>query len=225
MNSDRRIAPSILSADFGHLAEQVRMVEDSGADMLHVDIMDGHFVPNLTIGPVVVQWIRSNSKLPFDVHLMIENADDYIEPFVKAGANLVSVHFEACTHLNRTLNLIHSFNCKAGVVLNPASPVEWLEDSLSDLDYVLLMSVNPGFGGQKFISHVLKKVEKLRFLRAQLGLSFSIEIDGGITINNLRDAAIAGVDWFVAGSSIFGSNDPPATVQRMKDILKEFTLA
>ena len=164
-------------------------------------------------------------KLPFDVHLMIENADDYIEPFVKAGANLVSVHFEACTHLNRTLNLIHSFNCKAGVVLNPASPVEWLEDSLSDLDYVLLMSVNPGFGGQKFISHVLKKVEKLRFLRAQLGLSFSIEIDGGITINNLRDAAIAGVDWFVAGSSIFGSNDPPATVQRMKDILKEFTLA
>ena len=225
MNSDRRIAPSILSADFGHLAEQVRMVEDSGADMLHVDIMDGHFVPNLTIGPVVVQWIRTNSKLPFDVHLMIENADDYIEPFVKAGANLVSVHFEACTHLNRTLNLIHSFNCKAGVVLNPASPVEWLEDSLSDLDYVLLMSVNPGFGGQKFISHVLKKVEKLRFLRAQLGLSFSIEIDGGITINNLRDAAIAGVDWFVAGSSIFGSNDPPATVQRMKDILKEFTLA
>ena len=225
MNSDRRIAPSILSADFGHLAEQVRMVEDSGADMLHVDIMDGHFVPNLTIGPVVVQWIRSNSKLPFDVHLMIENADDYIEPFVKAGANLVSVHFEACTHLNRTLNLIHSFNCKAGVVLNPASPVEWLEDSLSDLDYVLLMSVNPGFGGQKFISHVLKKVEKLRFLRAQLGLSFSIEIDGGITINNLRDAAIAGVDWFVAGSSIFGSNDPPSTLQRMKDILKEFTLA
>src|SRR6476661_8961257 len=144
MNSDRRIAPSILSADFGRLAQQVQMVEDSGADMLHVDIMDGHFVPNLTIGPVVVQWIRSNSKLPFDVHLMIENADDYIEPFVKSGANLISVHFEACTHLNRTLNLIHSFNCKAGVVLNPASPVEWLEDSLSDLDYVLLMSVNPG---------------------------------------------------------------------------------
>jgi ribulose-phosphate 3-epimerase len=225
MNTDRRIAPSILSADFGRLAEQVQMVEDSGADMIHVDIMDGHFVPNLTIGPVVVQWIRSNSKLPFDVHLMIENADDYIEPFVKAGANLISVHFEACTHLNRTLNFIHSFNCRAGVVLNPASPVEWLEDSLSELDYVLLMSVNPGFGGQKFISHVLKKVEKLRFLRAQLGLSFSIEIDGGITINNLRDAAIAGVDWFVAGSSIFGSGDPPATVRRMKDILKEFTLA
>ena len=225
MNVDKRIAPSILSADFGHLAEQVRMVEESGADMIHVDIMDGHFVPNLTIGPVVVQWIRSESKLPFDVHLMIENADQYIEPFVKAGANLISVHFEACTHLNRTLNLIHSYNCKAGIVLNPASPVEWLEDSLRDLDYVLLMSVNPGFGGQKFLSQVLKKVEKLRFLRAQLGLSFSIEIDGGISVTNLRDAAIAGVDWFVAGSSIFGSDNPPETLRRMQEILKEFTLA
>jgi ribulose-phosphate 3-epimerase len=225
MNFDKRIAPSILSADFGHLADQIRMVEESGADMIHVDIMDGHFVPNLTIGPVVVQWIRSHSKLPFDVHLMIENADQYIEPFVKAGANLISVHFEACTHLNRTLNFIHSLNCKAGVVLNPASPVEWLEDSLRDLDFVLLMSVNPGFGGQKFLSHVLKKVEKLRFLRAQLGLSFSIEIDGGISTSNLRDAAIAGVDWFVAGSSIFGSDNPSESVRRMKEILKEFTLA
>ena len=225
MNPDKRIAPSILSADFGHLAEQVRMVEDAGAEMIHVDIMDGHFVPNLTIGPVVVKGIRGAGKLPFDVHLMIENADDYIEAFVKAGANLISVHFEACRHLNRTLNFIHSFNCKAGVVLNPASPVEWLEDTLTDLDFVLLMSVNPGFGGQKFLSHVLKKVEKLRFLRAQSGLSFAIEIDGGITISNLRDALIAGADWFVAGSSIFGSDNPPETIRRMKDILKEFTVA
>jgi len=225
MNPDKRIAPSILSADFARLAEQVRMVEEAGADMIHVDVMDGHFVPNITIGPIVVQWIRNHSKLPFDVHLMIEHADDYIEAFAKAGANLISVHFEACTHLNRTLSLIHSFNCKAGVVLNPASPTEWLEDSFTDLDYVLLMSVNPGFGGQKFLSQVFRKVEKLRFLRAQLGLSFPIEIDGGITIGNLRDAVVAGADWFVAGSSIFGNENPQEAIRRMKDILKEFTIA
>lgn len=225
MNPQKRIAPSILSADFAHLGDQIAMVERAGADMIHVDIMDGHFVPNLTIGPVVVQWARKTTNLPFDVHLMIENADKYIESFASAGANLISVHFEACTHLNRTLHLIHSLGCKAGVVLNPSSPVEWLEDSLHDLDFVLLMSVNPGFGGQKFLSHVLRKVEKLRLMRMQLGLSFAIEIDGGIGLNNLRDASIAGVDWFVAGSSIFSSNNPEDTVRRMKDILQEFTIA
>ena len=225
MNSQKRIAPSILSADFGKLAEQIKMVEQAGAHMIHVDIMDGHFVPNLTIGPVVVQSIRSITKLPFDVHLMIENADAYIESFVKAGANLVSVHFEACKHLNRTLNLIRSLHCQAGVVLNPASPVDWLEDSLADLDFVLLMSVNPGFGGQKFIAPVLKKVEKLRVMREQLGLRFAIEIDGGIGLNNLRDSLIAGVDWFVAGSSIFGSDQPAETLRRMNEILREFTTA
>jgi ribulose-phosphate 3-epimerase len=224
MNPDKRVAPSILSADFACLADQIHMVEEAGADMLHVDVMDGHFVPNITIGPVVVQWIRKHSKLPFDVHLMIENADEYIEAFAKAGANMISVHFEACRHLNRTLNLIHSMNCRAGVVLNPASPVEWLEDTFPDLDYVLLMSVNPGFGGQKFLSHILRKVEKLRFMRAQLGLSFAIEIDGGITIQNMRDVVVAGADWFVAGSSVFGSENPPETVRRMKEILKEFTI-
>ena len=225
MNSQKRIAPSILSADFGKLAEQIKMVEQAGAHMIHVDIMDGHFVPNLTIGPVVVQSIRSITKLPFDVHLMIENADAYIESFVKAGANLVSVHFEACKHLNRTLNLIRSLHCQAGVVLNPASPVDWLEDSLADLDFVLLMSVNPGFGGQKFIAPVLKKVEKLRVRREQLGLRFAIEIDGGIGLNNLRESLIAGVDWFVAGSSIFGSDQPAETLRRMNEILREFTTA
>ena len=224
MNPDKRIAPSILSADFGQLAEQVRMVEGAGADMIHVDVMDGHFVPNITIGPVVVQWIRKHSKLPFDVHLMIEDADAYIEAFAKAGADMISVHFEACRHLNRTLNLIHSLNCKAGVVLNPASPVEWLEDAFTDLDYVLLMSVNPGFGGQKFLSHVFRKVEKLRFMRAQLGMSFAIEIDGGITLQNLRDAVVAGADWIVAGSSIFSNENPPDAVRRMKEIIKEFTI-
>jgi ribulose-phosphate 3-epimerase len=225
MNPQKRIAPSILSADFGHLASQIEMVQKAGADMIHVDIMDGHFVPNLTIGPVVVQWVRKVTDLPFDVHLMIENADQYIEPFAKAGANLISVHFEACTHLNRTLNLIRSFQCKAGVVLNPASPVEWLEDSLHDLDFVLLMSVNPGFGGQKFLARVLRKVEKLRMMRMEQGLSFAIEIDGGIGLNNIREASIAGVDWFVAGSSIFGSDQPEDTVRRMKEILREFTTA
>jgi ribulose-phosphate 3-epimerase len=225
MNLQKRIAPSILSADFGHLSDQIKIVEDAGAHMIHVDIMDGHFVPNLTIGPVVVQSIRPITKLPFDVHLMIEDADAYIESFVKAGANLISVHFEACKHLNRTLKLIQSFQCKAGVVLNPASPVDWLENSLSDLDFVLLMSVNPGFGGQKFIPSVLRKVERLRVIRQELGFNFAIEIDGGIGLNNLRDAMIAGADWFVAGSSIFGSDQPADTLRRMNAILQEFTTA
>lgn len=220
---DKRIAPSILSADFRVLSDQIRMVEEAGADMIHVDIMDGHFVPNMTIGPVVVDWIRKAATTPFDVHLMIDNADQYIEAFVKAGANLISVHFEACTHLNRALQLIRSLGCKAGVVLNPTSPVEWLEDALPDLDYVLLMSVNPGFGGQKFLPQVLRKVEKLRAIRANLGLSFAIEVDGGIGLNNLRDALVAGGDWFVAGSSVFHSANPPETVRQMKKILQEFT--
>lgn len=222
---EKKLAPSILSADFGKLAEQIRMVESAGADMIHIDVMDGHFVPNLTIGPVVVQWVRPISKLPFDVHLMIENADQYIEAFVKAGADSVSVHFEACRHLNRTLSLIRSLSCKAGVVLNPASPVEWLQDALPDLDFVLLMSVNPGFGGQKFLTRVLDKVEQLAALRSKSNLSFPIEIDGGIGLSNLGDALRAGADWFVAGSSIFQSKDPVETIARMKQVLQEFSAA
>jgi ribulose-phosphate 3-epimerase len=221
----KRLAPSILSADFGHLAEQVKMVEKAGADMIHVDIMDGHFVPNLTIGPVVVQSIRSTASIPFDVHLMIDNADEYIGPFAKAGANLISVHFEACTHLNRTIQHIKSFSCKAGVVLNPASPVEWLEDTLQDIDYVLLMSVNPGFGGQKFIGHALHKAEKLKTMRSQRNLSFAIEMDGGIALDNLQKTLEAGVDWFVAGSAIFHSENPSNTVKQMKKVLQEFSAA
>jgi ribulose-phosphate 3-epimerase len=156
---------------------------------------------------------------------MIEDPDSYIEPFVKAGANLISVHFETCKHLNRTLHLIRSHGCQAGVVLNPASPVEWLEDSLHDLEFVLLMSVNPGFGGQKFLPNVLRKAEKLRMMRLESGLSFAIEIDGGIGPANLREASIAGCDWFVAGSSIFASDQPATTLRRMKEILQEFTTA
>jgi ribulose-phosphate 3-epimerase len=218
----KRLAPSILSADFGRLAEDIKMVEQAGAHMLHVDIMDGHFVPNITIGPPVVESIRKSSALPFDVHLMIERADEYIPAFVKAGANLISVHFEACVHLNRTLQLIRSLSCQAGVVLNPASPVEWLEDCLADLDFVLIMSVNPGFGGQKFLPPVLRKVEKLRTWRAENQLSFAIEIDGGIGLNNVREALTAGADWFVAGSSVFHSANPTDTVHKMREIFKEF---
>ena len=219
---DKRLAPSILSADFAKLAQEIKVVEEAGAEMLHVDVMDGHFVPNITIGPVVVQWIRAVSKLPFDVHLMIENADSCVESFAKAGANLISVHFEACTHLNRTLQLIRSCSCKAGVVLNPGSPVELLEDVLADVDYVLVMSVNPGFSGQKFLPLALRKTEKLRLLRQERGLSFAIEIDGGIGLGNLRDALSAGADWFVAGSSVFQSTNPAETVRQMRQIMKEF---
>jgi ribulose-phosphate 3-epimerase len=222
---EKRLAPSILSADFSRLGQQIGVVEAAGAQMLHIDIMDGHFVPNLTIGPVVVQWIRSASKLPFDVHLMIENADAYIEAFARAGADLISVHFEACIHLNRTLQLIHSQKCRAGVVLNPASPVEWLRDTLQDLDFVLLMSVNPGFGGQKFLPSVLKKAEELKRMRTELGLAFAIEMDGGLGLDNLRQAAAAGVDWFVSGSAVFQSADPAETVRQMNLILQESALA
>jgi len=218
---EKRIAPSILSADFAHLADQIAMVESAGADMIHVDVMDGHFVPNITIGPVVVEWIRNTTKLPLDVHLMIENADRYIEAFAKAGANLISVHFEANPHLNRTLQLIHSLSCKAGVVLNPSSPVDWLSDSLTDVDFVLLMSVNPGFGGQKFLSHVLRKVQYLRSMRSDLGQHFAIEIDGGIGLKNLRQTLDAGADWIVAGSAIFQSPDPRDTVRKMKQMAQE----
>jgi ribulose-phosphate 3-epimerase len=222
---EKRLAPSILSADFGHLADQIKLVDQSGADMIHVDIMDGHFVPNLTIGPVVVEWLRPVTSIPFDVHLMIENADEYIGPFAKAGANLISVHFEACTHLNRTIQHIKSFSCKAGVVLNPATPVELLEDTLQDVDYVLLMSVNPGFGGQKFIPHALEKAEKLKTMRSRKKLSFAIEMDGGIALENLQKTLEAGVDWFVSGSAIFQSENPSATVKQMKKILGEFSAA
>lgn len=222
---EKRIAPSLLSADFAHLADQIKMVEEVGADMLHIDVMDGHFVPNITIGPVVVQWIRRVTSIPFDVHLMIENPDAYIEAFVKAGANFISVHFEASKHLNRSLQLIRSLSCKAGVVLNPSSPVEWLDSTLEDVDFVMLMSVNPGFSGQKFLPSVLRKLEKLRTMREKFNLSFPIEVDGGVGLNNLREALAAGADWFVAGSSVYQSADPRRTIHQMKEILQEFSPA
>lgn len=218
---EKTIAPSILSADFSRLGDQIRLVEQAGAGLIHVDVMDGHFVPNLTLGPPVVKSIRPATSLPLDVHLMIEEPDRYVEAFAQAGANLISVHFEAAVHLNRTLHHIRSLSCKAGVVLNPSSPVEWLSDSLGDVDYVLLMSVNPGFGGQKFLPHVLRKLEKLCSMRATSGSSFAIEIDGGVGLDNIDQVIGAGAEWIVAGSSVFHAPDPAEAVRQMKIRLQQ----
>jgi ribulose-phosphate 3-epimerase len=202
------ILPSILSADFARLGEQVASVEAAGCRMLHVDIMDGHFVPNLTIGPPVVKSLRKVTHLRLDVHLMITDPDRYAPLFIEAGANQVSVHQEVCPHLDRTLRMIQGEGAKAGVVLNPSTPVSTLEDVIGVADYVLVMSVNPGFGGQKFIPYALDKVRKLVAMRRDRGLAFPIEIDGGVTIENIGEIVRAGVDWVVAGSSVYGEGHP-----------------
>ena len=202
------ILPSILSADFARLGEQVASVEAAGCRMLHVDIMDGHFVPNLTIGPPVVKSLRRVTHLTLDVHLMITDPDRYAPMFIEAGANQVSVHQEVCPHLDRTLRMIQGEGAKAGVVLNPSTPVSTLEDVIGVADYVLVMSVNPGFGGQKFIPYALDKVRKLVAMRRDRGLAFPIEIDGGVTIDNIGEIVRAGVDWVVAGSSVYGEGHP-----------------
>ncbi|HTP35965.1 MAG TPA: ribulose-phosphate 3-epimerase [Candidatus Acidoferrales bacterium] len=212
------IVPSILSADFARLAEEIARVERGGARMLHLDVMDGHFVPNLTIGPPVVESIRKATRLHLDVHLMIENPDRYVEAFVRAGANSVSVHYEAARHLDGTLELIRKAGAQAGVVLNPATPVAVLEEVLEVADYVLLMSVNPGFGGQKLIPYVLDKVRKLDAMRREKKLALPIEIDGGVHLENLAEVVRAGCDWIVTGSAIFHSPDAEATVRQMREI-------
>jgi ribulose-phosphate 3-epimerase len=209
------IIPSLLAADFAHLAGEVAKVEAGGAAMLHIDVMDGHFVPNLTMGPPVVRSIRRVTKSLLDVHLMISNPDDHLEAFASAGANLISVHQETCPHLHRTLQAIRELGCKAGVVLNPSTPAETLTDILDSADFVLVMSVNPGFGGQAFIPGVLNKVRRLDRMRRQSGLSFAIEIDGGIGPDNIEDCVHAGCDWLVAGTSVFGNPDPAQAVSEM----------
>jgi len=217
------IVPSILSADFARLADEIARVERGGATMLHLDVMDGHFVPNLTIGPPVVESIRKSTRLHLDVHLMIENPDRYATDFVQAGANSVSVHYEACRHLDGVLGLIRNAGAMAGVVLNPATPVAVLDDVLEVADYVLLMSVNPGFGGQKLIPYVLDKVRRLDRMRREKKLALPIEIDGGVHLENLADVVRAGCDWIVTGSAIFHSADPEATVRDMRAIAAQAT--
>jgi ribulose-phosphate 3-epimerase len=217
------IVPSILSADFARLADEIARVERGGASMLHLDVMDGHFVSNLTIGPPVVESIRKATRLHLDVHLMIENPERYAAAFVQAGANSVSVHYEACRHLDGVLGLIRNAGAMAGVVLNPGTPVALLQDVLEMADYVLLMSVNPGFGGQKLIPYVLEKVRQLDRMRREKKLAVTIEIDGGVHLDNLADVVRAGCDWIVTGSAIFHSADPEATVREMRAIAAQAT--
>jgi ribulose-phosphate 3-epimerase len=203
------ILPSILSADFARLGEQMAALEAAGCGMFHVDVMDGHFVPNLTVGPPVVESLRKVTRATLDVHLMITDPDKYAPVFIQAGADQISVHQEACTHLDRTLRMIRDEGAKAGVVINPSTPVVALGEVLDIADYVLIMSVNPGFGGQRFIPNALNKVRQLAWTRKERGLHFTIEIDGGITCNNVADAVNAGVEWVVAGSSVFHSVNFP----------------
>ncbi|WP_456397013.1 ribulose-phosphate 3-epimerase [Desulfurobacterium sp.] len=200
------LAPSILSADFSNLQKDIKEVVAAGADLIHIDVMDGRFVPNITIGPCVVESIREVTNVPFDVHLMIVEPERYIKDFVSAGADWISVHVEAAVHLHRTVSIIKEFDKKAGVVLNPATPVFFIEDILPFVDFVLIMSVNPGFGGQKFIPETLEKIRKLKKWREEKGLNFLIEIDGGVKLNNISEIISAGVDIAVAGSAIFKGN-------------------
>ncbi|MEH7084689.1 ribulose-phosphate 3-epimerase [Neobacillus drentensis] len=202
-----KIAPSILSADFSKLGEEILAVEKGGADYIHIDVMDGHFVPNITIGPLIVEAIRPITKLPLDVHLMIENPDQYIEAFAKAGADYITVHVEACRHLHRTIQNIKSFGIKAGVVLNPATPVESIQHIIGEIDMVLLMSVNPGFGGQKFIPEVLPKIRKVKEMAEQKSVAMEIEIDGGVNPETAKLCMEAGANVLVAGSAIYNQED------------------
>ncbi len=210
------ILPSILSADFARLGEQVAALEQAGCRMLHVDVMDGHFVPNITIGPPVVSSLRKATRLTLDVHLMITDPDRYAPMFIDAGADQVSVHQEACRHLDGTLKMIQGLGARAGVVINPATPLDTLDEVLGIVDYVLIMSVNPGFGGQKFIPYALDKVRRLAAKKRERGLKFHIEIDGGVSLANVAEIVKAGVEWVVTGSSIFGTGNPAENFEEMR---------
>jgi len=217
MQKKIKIAPSILSADFARLGEEVKTVEAGGADLIHVDVMDGHFVPNLTIGPIIVHALRPVTKLPLDVHLMIENPDFFIDDFAKAGANYLTVQVEACVHLHRTIQTIKAKNLKAGVALNPHTPLAMVEEILPEVDLVLIMSVNPGFGGQEFIPSALDKLGRLQRMLQQRELTHvEVEVDGGIKLENAREVVEAGAEILVSGSGIFKTKNPAETVRMMK---------
>jgi ribulose-phosphate 3-epimerase len=217
----KKIAPSILSADFSRLGEEIRALEAAGADYIHVDVMDGHFVPNITIGPLIVEAARRITSLPLDVHLMIENPDRYIPDFAAAGADIIVVHAEAVNHLHRTVQMISSLGKRAGVSLNPATPLNVLDYVLDNLDMVLLMTVNPGFGGQSFIDACLPKIHALRAMLDRRGSEAELEVDGGVKIDNIARISHAGADVFVAGSAVFGSADYGATIAEMKRLAQE----
>jgi ribulose-phosphate 3-epimerase len=220
----KKIAPSILSADFSRLGDEVRAVDRAGADYIHIDVMDGHFVPNITIGPLVVEAVRKVTSLPLDVHLMIENPDLYIPGFAEAGADIIVVHAEATNHLHRTVQLIKSFGKKAGVSFNPATPLHQLDYLVDELDLVLLMTVNPGFGGQSFIEACLPKIHALRGILDKRGLETELEVDGGVKIENIGRISSAGADVFVAGSAVFSSADYADTIAELKRRAKETML-
>ncbi len=215
------IAPSILSADFAKLGDEIRSVEEAGADWIHVDVMDGHFVPNITIGPLIVEAASSVTTLPLDVHLMIENPDRYISDFAKAGADLISVQVETCVHLDRTVQMIKEFDLRAGVVLNPSTPLSSIEWIIEQVDLVTIMSVNPGFGGQDFIPNSLEKIRALRRIIQDQSLSILVEIDGGVNENTIKDISDVGVDVFVAGSAIFKSSDYKKTITNFRELIGE----
>jgi len=213
------LAPSILSSDFSNLAQQIRLVEMSGADWLHCDVMDGHFVPNLTFGPIIIKAAKKSTKLPLDVHLMIENPDKYLDAFYEAGSDIITVHQETCTHLHRTISKIKELGAKAGVSLNPSTPLSTIEDIVDEIDLLLIMSVNPGFGGQSFIKNSLNKIETAAKLRTKNNANYLIEVDGGISKQTAKDVLNAGCDVFVAGSSIFKSDNIAASVVELKKII------
>ncbi|MGE5104963.1 MAG: ribulose-phosphate 3-epimerase [Betaproteobacteria bacterium] len=218
-----RIAPSLLSADFARLGEEVRAVVDAGADLIHLDVMDNHYVPNLTVGPLVCNAIKPHARVPIDVHLMVKPVDRIVPDFAQAGAAYISFHPEASEHIDRTIGLIHDHGCKAGLVFNPATPLDWLMHTLDKLDLVLVMSVNPGFGGQSFIPHALDKLKAARKLvdaaMERTGREILLEIDGGVKVDNIGRIAAAGADTFVAGSAVFGRPDYRATITAMRDAL------
>jgi len=214
-----RIAPSVLSADFGHLADQIALAEEGGADLLHVDVMDGHFVPNITVGPMIVEAVNRITRLPLDVHLMIDSPESYVDDFIEAGADMISIHAEACRHLHRTLVAVREKGVAAGVALNPSTPVMNLVNVLEEIDFALVMSVNPGFGGQTFIPQSVEKIREVRAMIAERDANVEIEVDGGVTTANVRDIVGAGADIVVAGSFVFKADDVPGAVRGLREVV------